>query len=161
MDMAGMGLSEWEQPEFKLGQTTFRVRKLLARDAFSLLEALRPHLNAAIEQAGVNTLEGENAAVKALGRVILALPPEAIALAREQLFRAVWFTDANRGEPICLHGRDDEAIQNPFHYYAVIGRAFAHNFLPYWGEIASLLPGAAEASPPSDTGTSPPSSQPP
>ena len=143
MDVHGLGLSEWEKPEFELGGTTFFVKKLLPRDAFTLLERLRPHLNAAIEQANIESLDGDKAPVYALGRVLLALPPEAISAAQQSLFRAVWWRDEHRSELICLHDRDDEAIKNPFHYYAVLGRSFAHNFLPYWSEMASLLPDAA------------------
>jgi len=128
---------DWKDRKFSIPHvddedkhTYFRIKKLLAMEAFHVMEILRP---VAIEVAGsVAVGDEEDSAsqtVQLFSAVAQMLDIELLDKVRNILFKHVQYS-RNGKNYIVLRGREDEAFYklDPLHVYEVLIRAFVVNF---------------------------------
>ena len=146
MDLPIKGITD---SEVKIGATKFRFEKLLALEAFEVLEDLRPGLAEAIgKQRGTTDIEQ-------IASMVLGLPQWTVEKMRAKLFTSVTFTrKPNYVDPVRLDRDEEGAFDElePIHVYEVLARAFAVNFFGSFSVLQSLM-GAEETSPPPSTST--------
>ena len=155
-----------EETEFTIGETDFRVKKLLPMEGFDLLEVVRPGLQVVVDDlkgATDDEADTEDRNVKATEMIvtfIAKLPREIVKEARRVLFTQVEFKNKQHGDWTKLGGREDEGFHklHPVNVYIVIGRAFAVNFFDFGDDLSSLLDALPIIESPG-TRTSPSSSQ--
>ena len=140
--------------EIVLGDTTFKFGKMLAEEAFELLEELRPGLAPALTDLDIpdELFDGDEEAIKKRAMVVItrlvasvisSVPPNIIRSARNALFRHVRYTSKSQPTPTVLATDVNNAFDGleAVHIYLVLGRAFAVNFLGSWGVLQSHIPG--------------------
>lgn len=120
--------------EFDVGGASFRIRKLLAMDAYQTLEIIRPSL------AALDIGEGEGSG--AITRIVGGLPPSVVEEARQRLFAGIQFQKPPQITIWTrLAGQEETAFMDaePIAVYEVLARAMAVNFMPSWDALQSLL----------------------
>ena len=85
------GLTRLLEPEFAIGPTSFRINKLLAEEAFDVLERIRAA--AGVKIASVET-SGSSPVVQVAG-ALLAIDPAEMKRIRNALWQEVVFQNAH------------------------------------------------------------------
>ena len=142
--------------QFTLGDVTFTVRKLLAREGRDVLEIVRTGVKDALDATVDDTADASAVGL----RLVACLPIDARQQIESMLFKQVWFTSPNVPTPTRLAGMEDTAFASlePAHIYLVLAKAFVRNFRESLAVFQSLLPQATPGSSPPEPATSTPSS---
>ena len=158
--------------EHQIGGQSYRFKKMLGMDALAAWEGIRPGFASVVDSVNVpNVVErigemGETPEAEAarqgdrnaqgvlMGQVldvvlkiVFSVPPSAIAVARNRLFRNVYWYNEPRGEWQVVAADENLCFQNTdvIDIYKVLGRAFWQNFqgslrqLPVLGGILDLI----------------------
>ena len=140
-----------EETTFTIRGTTFSISKLLAMEAYDVLEDIREALGASSKGLDELDLQSDGGAITAIVKTILRLPKANTDLIRRKLFAHISFTNASVATPIPLHGSEDMAFEGleAFHIYVVFGRALLVNFFKSFEGVASNMTQAPTSPPPS------------
>lgn len=131
---------KWKEREFQIGDTHFRVQKLLVMEAFELLEEMRSMVGRNLHV--LRMLPDNSPAAVHIGSLLLALSPGDLEIVRRKLFVGVRFKNSLAKTWRDLNaGGEGMAFQNlgPLKVYEVTARAFAVNFTESIQEIRSTL----------------------
>jgi len=118
----------WKQDKFTIGETHFRVRKLLAEEAFEVFEIMRVgFFGSAIDGVDVS---GKDLKFSDILIAAMRLPRPVVREIREGLFREVWFTNQATQTPTVVRGNEGMAFMDLDFtaIYEVLMRAIAINF---------------------------------
>ena len=140
-----------DEREIVIGETTFRIAKLLPMDAFAVLELIREALGERLASLDADAQTPSTAIVS----IVLALPRETVEAVRTRLFRSVTFTNRMARTARPLHPDEAMAFQglDPIAIYEVLIRSFAINFFDSFRGLRSRIPAAESTSPPLATAT--------
>ena len=131
-----------ESPNFRLRDTHFEIRKLLAPEALEVLEAVREGLKGELQ---INTGSVE-LALASFVRPILGLPRSTVAEIRTRIFAQVYFR--NKTAKTLRRVGDDVGHAfdglEPFHIYEVLGRALIVNFRGSFADATSRFAAAMQ-----------------
>ena len=130
----------------------FQFRKLLAMEAFDVMEDIRTSINgqAVASALAAMEVEGETISMQQIGMALAALPrlvsKPALEGIRRKMFRVVDFRKVDTSDtmaPIIRDGVDDQPrafeLAGPLAVYQVLVRSLAVNFTEYLGGALSAL----------------------
>ena len=142
--------AKYSETDFKLGDTTFYVRKLTAMRGHKVSEMIR----AAV---GVQTLRfgGASDVPTLIAGIILSLNPVDVEAITKVMWERVEFKNGTAQTPLPLLGNEDMAFEHlePVDVYEVIVRCLAVNFTASLEGILSRMPEGLLSSPPLPTAT--------
>ena len=125
----------------QLGDTYFKINKLLPLDAFKLLEEMRAMIGRSLPIVGA-VPHGSDPAVY-IASVLLALTPADMETVRRKLFSEVRFRNRMQKSWGVLEDEGKEGMAfsglGPIQIYEMIARAFAVNFMQSWDDFVSLM----------------------
>ena len=125
--------SEYRKTTVKIGDTTFKINKLMVMDSLDVLEDIR-------EGMGQRLLDLENVSLQeAIVRAVIGAPRELVARIRDRLFEEVTFKNQSAKTHVTLAGSEEMAFENlsAVDVYEVLVRSLAVNFFDSFQELAS------------------------
>ena len=116
--------------------TNFKINKLLAMDAFDLLEDIRPSVG-----MGITAILGKGLPTTTILAMILNLPKNTFSNIKSKLFQGVSFTNTNMKSPTILAGNEDVAFNGleALDIYQIFFRAFVVNFFSQFNVLLSHI----------------------
>ena len=119
---------------FTKGDTTFRIRKMLAMEAYEVLEIIRPGVKGALSKVSGGFED-------VVTSVVFGLDREIVEQCRQRMFACITFTRPNSPDPRTLATREDEGFagMEAHAVYETLVRAFAVNFTPSFSVLMQFL----------------------
>lgn len=134
----------FKNPEFKIKDTNFHVKKLSPMNGFHLSEYIRVNLAKSSDtfDAGEGT-EDQNALL--FFKSVLGLDPEIVEHIRKELFGKIDYKSKGQKDFINLKDTEDMAFEDfeVINIYEVLVRALCVNFIGSISEILSTFPSMA------------------
>ena len=127
--------SEYRKTTVKIGDTTFKINKLMVMDSLDVLEEIR-------EGMGQRLLELEHMSLQeAIARAVIGAPRDLVARIRDRLFEEVTFKNQSAKTHVTLAGSEEMAFENlsAVDVYEVLVRCLAVNFFDSFQELISRL----------------------
>lgn len=115
--------AEWNKPNFVIGETRFRIEKLLPMRAFDVMEMIRVAIGGSIEGDSDNMMAF-------IVRVVLSIPREKLKEIRDSLFEQVYFRNKQVKTETAVFGMEEMAFNGlePSSVYRVLVSAVLVNF---------------------------------
>ena len=138
MVMSGIESLGLTDREFKLGDTTFRIEKLLPEPAFDLAEIIRSNAVNLWGKQGTGQMT-----LADLIAALMALDPTVVKQIQRIIYNEATFANPRtQMQFMTLPGKEGMAFGalEIIHHYEVLIRGLAINFMPSWDALSSRIP---------------------
>ena len=131
-------IDDLKATDFTLGNTQFRIHKLLPMEGFRVLEDIRAALGPKIMQLQSEDTSLNNMLTGFVG-LVLSVSTQDVQNVMRQLFIEAYFKDEHSNQFVSLSGNEGLAFKElePFHVYEVLARCLVINFTGSLDEIMS------------------------
>ena len=134
----------WTERQVTIDGVTFDIGKLLPEECFQLYETMRPVLEHLVEAASGVDDDDPNAGLLVAVKFFSRIPRDIVAQVQRTLFKVTTYSTPDQKAQMTLAGDESNAFKtlDAIHYYEVLARCLAINFIGSWVALKSRVPGA-------------------